>query len=244
MQFGGGLFESRRRTVCSKIDEGEGFAKLLIDILAGRQRLRRQMKPGLSLVTVRADSATRRTGSAEYDWRSGIIRIERVDLVGSAGRALVPRRLEIGAVARRVVGVEEIAVDENRLLDEIARRRSEYRPPFRTVAVEQSRRRPALQHGGELPRQVDRVFEAAVDAIAAVRRMAVRRVACNKRAPGAIAVGDCEAQIPKPDVFEFDVEVCTGCAMHEAAKIEIVAVGIGRHRRMEEPRGAEINAAE
>ena len=69
----------------------------------------------------------------------------------------------------------------------------------------------------------------------------MRRVAGDEHAPGAIAVGQREAQVPEPDMLERDIEFRAGRFVQEAAKIEIVAVGVGRNRRMEEPRAAEID---
>ena len=72
----------------------------------------------------------------------------------------------------------------------------------------------------------------------------MRGVAGDEDAPDAILIGDRDAQLPKTDVLELDVELLADRLMHEAAEIEIVLGGAERHRRMEEPGGAEIDAAE
>ena len=74
--------------------------------------------------------------------------------------------------------------------------------------------------------------------------MAVRGVAGDEDAPDAILIGDRDAQVPEADVLELDVEFLADRRMQIAAEIEIVLRGAERHRRMEEPGGAEIDAAE
>ena len=65
---------------------------------------------------------------------------------------------------------------------------------------------PALQRRGKLPAEIGGVFEAGVDAVAAIGRMAVRGVAGDEDAADAILIRDRDAQVPKADVLELDVE--------------------------------------
>ena len=74
--------------------------------------------------------------------------------------------------------------------------------------------------------------------------MAVRGIAGDEDAPVAILIGDGDAQIPEADMLEFDIEFRADRRMQIAAEIEIVLGGAERHRRMEEPGGAEIDPAE
>jgi hypothetical protein len=60
------------------------------------------------------------------------------------------------------------------------------RVPFRFVAVEQPRRRPAVHGGGQLPAQVHRVLDAGVHALPAERRVHVGRVAGQEHAPDPV----------------------------------------------------------
>ena len=74
--------------------------------------------------------------------------------------------------------------------------------------------------------------------------MAVRGIAGDEDAADAVLIGDREAQVPEADVLELDVEFVADRLMQEAAEIEIVFCGAERHRRVKEPGGAEIDAAE
>ena len=58
--------------------------------------------------------------------------------------------------------------------------------PLGVIAVEQARRRPAVDLGGELPAQVHRVLEAGVQALAGRREVDMGGVARQQDAPGAV----------------------------------------------------------
>ena len=89
---------------------------------------------------------------------------------------------------------------------------------------------PALQRRGELPAEIGGVLEAGVDAVAAVGRVAVRGVAGDEHAAGAIGVGGGDAQIPETDMVERNVEFFAGGLMQQAVEVEIVLGRAGRHR--------------
>src|SRR6185295_13779111 len=73
---------------------------------------------------------------------------------------------------------------------------------------------------------------------------AMRGIAGNEYPPAAIAVGNRDPQFPEADMVELDVEFSTCRRMQIAAEIEIVFRRTGRHRCVEKPSGAEIDAAE
>src|SRR5437868_6364923 len=74
--------------------------------------------------------------------------------------------------------------------------------------------------------------------------MAVRSVAGDEDPAGAIRVGNREAQVPESDMVELDVEQSAYSLLHIRAEIEVVLRRARRHRRMEEPRGAQVDPAE
>src|SRR5215475_10455849 len=202
------------------------------------------MMPGPRRIGMGADRTARGTRRSEHDRRALIVRLKGVHLGTCAGLPLAPGRLEAGAIACRIVFSEKVAVDENRLLDEIARRRGEYRPPLRVIAVEQGRACPTLERGCELPAEIDGVFKAAVDAIAAIGRMRVGGVAGDEDGPRAIAVGKREAQIPEADMLEADVELGAGRFVKQGLEIEVVARRARGNRGVEEPGAAQIDSSE
>ncbi len=72
----------------------------------------------------------------------------------------------------------------------------------------------------------------------------MRGVAGDEHAARAVAVGDREAQVPETDVLELDIELDTGRFVDQAPEVEVVPGRPGRHRRVKEPRRAEIDPAE
>src|SRR5262249_4611385 len=70
------------------------------------------------------------------------------------------------------------------------------RVPLRLVGAEESRRGPALQHGGDLPGEIGGGGEARVHAVAGVRYPQVRRAPADECPPVAEAVGDESAADP------------------------------------------------
>ena len=104
--------------------------------------------------------------------------------------AAMPRSLERGAVAVGVVGLQKGAILGDETLDEIARGRGKDRATLGIIAVEQRLIPPALDHGGEFPAKIARILKARVDAIAAIGRMAMRRVPRDKGAAFAVIIGN------------------------------------------------------
>src|SRR4029077_5465229 len=114
-------------------------------------------------IRVGADRAARGAGRSEYDRRALIVRFKGVHLGARPRLSLAPGCLEIGTIARRIMFAEKVAVAENSLLDEVARRGGESRSSLRAVTVEQVRAAPALQCCRELPGKIHGIFKAAID---------------------------------------------------------------------------------
>jgi hypothetical protein len=65
-----------------------------------------------------------------------------------------------------------------------------HRVPFGVVAVQQPNWRPAVDLGGQLPAQVERVLDAEVETLPAHGRVDVRRVAGQQHPAGPVALGE------------------------------------------------------
>ena len=102
---------------------------------------------------------------------------------------------------------------------------------------------PALQDGSELPAEIGSVLETGIDAITAIGRVAVRRVAGDEDAARAICVRQCEAQVPEADMLEFNFELGADRLVEKRPEVEIVSRRPKRNRRMEEPGGAQVDTA-
>jgi hypothetical protein len=74
--------------------------------------------------------------------------------------------------------------------------------------------------------------------------MRMRGVAGNEDAADLVSLGHRDAQIPEPDIIEVAGERETGDLLQQAVKVVIVPGRIGRHRRMEKPALADVDAAE
>ena len=72
----------------------------------------------------------------------------------------------------------------------------------------------------------------------------MRGIAGDEYASHLIAIGDGDAQIPKPHVVEIADEREARGFVQQRQEIVIVLRGIGRHRRMKEPALADVDAAE
>ena len=233
------------RIVLAEAEQGEALAQLLEHAAPIGERLRRQMVTGFGLEPMASALGTGLTALRPVDDRRALVmRLERVHLAFGAAAALGPLPLEGGLVAGRVVSPEEVPVRGDRALDEIPRRGQEDRPPLRLVRLQQSRAAPALQHRRQLPAEIGRVLEARVDAVAAIGRVAVGRIAGDEHAAGAILVGGGDAQVPKADMLDLDGELRTGSAVQQGSEVVIVLRRAGRHRGVEEPRAAEVDPAE
>src|SRR5690349_19673151 len=95
---------------------------------------------------------------------------EREPLVAHQFGELASELRPYGGATRRVVSEGHIrpggehAAQVSTCLGDVAR---PDRPPLNLVRVEEADAAPALEHGGELPREVDRVADAGVHAEAA-----------------------------------------------------------------------------
>src|SRR5690606_27646240 len=99
------------------------------------------------------------------------------------------------------------------------------------VAVEQSFAGLALQHHGELPREIGGVLHAGVASEAAGRRHDVRRVAGEKYAALAKGGGALGGGLPGRDVLDLDLEVRDadrGADELDATRVRGVAGDVGR----------------
>jgi len=67
--------------------------------------------------------------------------------------------------------------------------RGGHRVPFGVVAVQQPRRGPAADLGGQFPAEVERVLDAEVEPLPTGRRVDVRRVAGQQHPAGPVALG-------------------------------------------------------
>src|SRR5262249_6481208 len=92
--------------------------------------------------------------------------------------------------------------------------------------------------------EVPCILQTCVDAIAAVRWVAVRRIAGDEDAALLIGVSDRETQFPKANVLELNVELRPGRGIDMLVEVEIVSGRAGRNRRVEEPGAAEVQTAE
>lgn len=70
-------------------------------------------------------------------------------------------------------------------------------PTLGLVAVEQSRRSPAVDHRGELPSEVEGILDSEVLALSARRRVDVRCIAGEEHSTEAVPVGETR-RVPEP----------------------------------------------
>src|SRR5215472_6484470 len=196
--------------------------------------------PGLE--SVAATNPARRARGSPHDRRAFIVRLVRRRGYLARGPA-APRELELAAVPLRTVALEERAVLGDTLDDRFSRSRED-RAAFGGVAVEQARATPAVQHGGQLPAEVDRVLEPGVEPVSAVRRMAVRRIAGDEHAALPVAVSDVDAQIPEPHVLEVARHAEPGGPLDQRMRVEAGRRRGLAYRRVEEPRLRRVHPPE
>src|SRR4029079_3902797 len=96
----------------------------------------------------------------------------------------------------------------------------------------------------ELPAEINNVVESAVEAVAAIGGMTVRRIAGDEDAADLIVFRNRDAQVPEAHIIEFAREVETRSLLQQSVEIVIVAGRIGGHWRMEEKSFANVDAAE
>src|SRR5262245_34183734 len=126
---------------------------------------------------VRAVSGAHAVGRAEYHRRTLVVRLIAEHARGGGVLVLLPGLLEFLPIALRAVAVEEIPVGVDARGDEIFRRVMEDRTPLFGVRAQQRVAAPAVEPGGELPSEIGRVVEPAVEAVSAIGRMAVGGIA-------------------------------------------------------------------
>ncbi|GJC97948.1 hypothetical protein ColKHC_06774 [Colletotrichum higginsianum] len=137
-----------------------------------------------------------------------------------------PRRRPVSAAAARVrlvvVPHEELVVPHER-----------HGPPLLVVRRQDRGVRRARPHGGHLPREVVRVGEPRVGAVAAaVGRQRVRGIAREEHAPGREPLGDPRAHVPVPDGDELDVLVADDVGAEPEGLTDEGPLGFRRVRRV------------
>ena len=96
------------------------------------------------------------------------------------------------------------------------------RPTFQVVGGEKLRSGPALHRAGQLPSQVDDVFDRRVVAEAARRTEQMGGIARNEDATGGVAVGDkTVAAVPRHAVQPLDRVIDAEHLAEEAAFVEV-----------------------
>src|SRR5438309_8159510 len=122
--------------------------------------------------------------------RALVIRLVGLGTIADVALARIPGALEIGAIAVRIVAIEEFLVACDARRDEVLRDLVEDRPAFFVVRGKQRIAAPALQPRGELPAKIDGVFEAIIETKTPIGRVAVRGIARDKDSIGAIGLGN------------------------------------------------------
>src|SRR5690606_31096598 len=82
-----------------------------------------------------------------------------------------------------------------------------YGAAFRLIAVEQAGATPALEYGGQLPAEIQRIADTHIHAVAAERRMQMAGVAREKHPPFAVAGCDELVRGPVVDAENLHVNV-------------------------------------
>src|SRR6185437_6201340 len=195
----------------------------------------------IGMIPMRRCLAARRTGDHR---RAFVIRLIGHQPIADAGLPFGPGALEFFAIAFGVVALQELAIPFDPPGDEILAGLLEDRMTFFAIGLQELLAAPAFELRLQLPAEIDDVLEPIVEAEAAIRRMAVRRIAGDEDAADLIALGDGHAQIPEADVIELCLEREPRDILDEAVEIVIVGRGAGRHRRVKEPAFANIDAAE
>jgi hypothetical protein len=96
------------------------------------------------------------------------------------------------------------------------------RPALGLVAVQERLRRPALEHGGELPADVDRVADAGVEPVPAPRRVQVRGVADEEHPLAAAAVHQQPPRRPPVGGEDVDLDVGADERAHQRDRVDLL----------------------
>src|SRR5690348_5605281 len=148
------------------------------------------MVPRLGGVGVNAARAVDAAARADDDGRAFVIGLIFMERCAGARLALAPSGFESGAVALGAVALEELAIGLDAVGDEIAAGLLEDRAAFVAVGVEQRLAAPALKPRRQLPAEIGCILEAAIEAKAAIGRVAVRGIAGDEDAADTILLGD------------------------------------------------------
>src|SRR3954453_19973614 len=129
------------------------------------------MMAGARRELMRSDRTADSTGRACDDRGSFVIRLEGIHFRTRSGRARRPFGFERNLVAGGIEFGQETPVVFDRLLDEIPCGGRKHRAALFAIGIQQVRAGPALQRRGQFPAEIGGVFEAGIDAVAAVGRM-------------------------------------------------------------------------
>ena len=99
------------------------------------------------------------------------------------------------------------------------------------VGIEEAVAAPALDHGGKLPGQIDRVADPGVHAKAAGGRHHMRCIAGDKAAAVAVALGDQFAPHPRQDAQYLEFEVAADGAADGGLDLLGPCIRVARLRR-------------
>src|SRR5215471_19568069 len=202
------------------------------------------MMTGAGLERVRTAGAARPARRAEHDRRALVMRLVSQNIGRAEIDVFLPGALKFGSIALRAMVAQEFPIAANAGFDEIFRGLLEDRPSLFAVAGEQRIAAPAVELRRKFPAEIDDIVEPVVEAIGAVRRMGMRGVARYEDAAGTVSLGYGDLQVPETDVIKIAGEWKAGRFLQQSMKVEIVARGVRRHRRVEEPAFADVDAAE
>ncbi len=159
------MSNSLRRCIES---ERETLPQPLKHILAGRQSVRREMVPRPRGERMIAMCAAFAPEQAAHDRRAFVVRLVAMHAFAEITLALGPGTLEIGFVARRIMAREKFAFLADARRDEFFRNVAKHRLPLERIRLQKRLAAPALQPRGQFPAEIDCVFEAIVEAEAAI----------------------------------------------------------------------------
>src|ERR1700730_2733794 len=100
--------------------------------------------------------------------RAFVVGLVGLRAIADVALACVPGALEVGAIAVRIVAIEEFFIARDARRDELLRDLVEDRSAFFIIGSEQCIAAPALQPRGELPAEIDGVFETIIETKATI----------------------------------------------------------------------------
>ena len=135
--------------VAAEAEEREAIAQLLEGIAAGGERLGRQMVSRARRERVRAERAAAAAGKTPHDRGARVVWLVRLRPIAEIALARLPGALEIGAIVRRIVPIEERLVARDPRRDEVLGDFAEDRTALGVVGGEQCICGPAVQSRGK-----------------------------------------------------------------------------------------------